>query len=360
MTANMNGTPNILKAIPQKRGICVALQKDDTSLRIEGDSPSEFTEVLKDAKIAWINFVVDDISSDGEAIAASLGFSKGLVYNLLAGYYSNYEDRNVNLGILVPAVRINNLEVDIRPLIILVRKGLILSIHDKDITRLVKFSRYADTFVRKLKPNTSWQDKLTLMLCRILDENNAKNFDHLREIETQADDLVKDLMDPTTPRDKLGPEIYKMKHALIVYLDSLWATLDVLNSLRYGDAETLSDNNKLLERISILANDVTNQISLSEHMSEVLASGLEVLQSIYNNQLQVLNNRLSLIVTWLSIAGTAFLVPNTLATIFGIPAISEHFSWHTISIILILSTVGSAWAAYWFLKAKGLIPKTVD
>ncbi len=49
----------------------------------------------------------------------------------------------------------------------------------------------------------------------------------------------------------------------------------------------------------------------------MLASGLEVLQSIYNNQLQILNNKLALLGAYLAIIGTALLVPNTIATVAG-------------------------------------------
>ncbi len=43
-----------------------------------------------------------------------------------------------------------------------------------------------------------------------------------------------------------------MKHALIVYVGGLWATVDTLNSLRYGDAELISDDEKILGRINAL------------------------------------------------------------------------------------------------------------
>jgi magnesium transporter len=221
-------------------------------------------------------------------------------------------------------------------------------------------SRYAERFMKKIKPNLVWQDKMTMLLWRILDENNSKNFDHLREIEEHADHLVKDLMDPKTPRNIIGPYIYKMKHALIVYLDALWATLDVINTLRYGDAETLTDDKELLERITALSNNVTTQISLSEHMSEVLASGLEVLQSIYNNQLQIMNNRLALVVSWLTVLGTAVLVPNTLATIFGTPAFADSMDATTMIVILLIATVIATAGAYWFIKKRGWIPTCVE
>lgn len=351
MLFNMNSHSS-QRIIAGKRAFCVALKKGNVTSRTEGNLASDFKPIIKESQVAWVNFVVDDVFSDGETIAEFLGFSSEMVTTLLASKNSGYEDRDNELGIMLPAVSTTSLDVTIHPLIILIRKGLILSFHDKAISRLLNFSRYAEVFMKKLGAKSSWEDKMTLLLWRIMDENNSKNFDHLREIEEQADGLVKELMDPATPREQLGGKIYMMKHALIVYLDSLWATLDVVNTLRYGDAETLTDDPQLLNRISSLANELTTQISLTEHMSEVLASGLEVLQSIYNNQLQILNNRLALVVTWLTVLGTAVLVPNTLATLMGISAISEHLDEFSILSILTVSTVLAIVFSYWFIKTK--------
>ena len=108
-----------------------------------------------------------------------------------------------------------------------------------------------------------------------------------------------------------------MKHVLIDYLNVLWATKDVVDSLRYGDADLITNDEKLLGRIGILSDNIDRHIELSEQMSNVLSSGLEVMQSIYNNQLQSLNNRFALVTAYLTVLGTAFLVPNTIATIAG-------------------------------------------
>ena len=103
-----------------------------------------------------------------------------------------------------------------------------------------------------------------------------------------------------------------MKHALITYMNALWDSVDVLHALRYGDAELITNEDKILDMISVMTDEVKSQIGLAEHMSEVLASGLEVMQTIYNNQLQTINNRFSLVITYLTIVGTAVLVPNTI------------------------------------------------
>ncbi len=215
--------------------------------------------------------------------------------------------------------------------------------------------------MKKIPADLLVEDKVTRILIRIIDRNNEKNFEHLRYLEEQGDELNRLLLDPRTPRTRLGPEIYEMKHGLIGYLNTMWAMRGVLDSLRYGDAEAITNDERLLERIGVLAQDVQGQIGLAEHLSEVLASGLEVLQSIYNNQLQVLNNRLALVVAFLTIVGTAVLVPNTLATILGNSAfgmVQRDLWWYVP--LLVGSTVLSTWLAWWWVKSRGWLPKKVD
>jgi magnesium transporter len=342
------------------RAVCVALASGQKPVKVYGEVPSEFREIVQTCNIAWINFAVADLEKDGTEIAAKLGFSDSLVSALLKGFYSNYEDREVELGIMVPAVRIHGLEIHSYNLIVLIRKNLILTMHDEVVTRFIQFSRYADTFLRKLPDHMPAEDKLTNMLVRILDENNNRNFEQLREIQDQGDKMSEYLSNPRSPREKVGRNIYEMKHALIEYLNSMWRTNDVLNSLRYGDADVITDNPKVLTKVGLLIEDVNRQISLAEHMSDVLASGLEVLQSIYNNQLQTLNNRMTLAVAWLTILGTALLVPNTIATFFGsIQGLDpKTLLWYTG--ITILATVNATILAFWWVGRKVIMPRTAS
>ena len=343
----------------RKRSVGVTLPTGAKPIKLQGDRPEEFLNYVQTSALTWINYTARDVEKEGKEIAAAFGFSDTLIPTLMKGYFSNFEDRDVELGILLPAVRVKKVDFTWFPLIILVKKNLILTIHPESMFRLVNFSRYAEVFARKLPENMPPEDKLTLMLVRIIDENNNRNFEQLREIEDQADWLSESLLDPKAERNLLGQSIYEMKHTLIVYLNSLWRTLDVLNNLRYGDADIITDNPKVLAKINLLVVDVTQQVSLSEHMSEVLASGLEVLQSIYNNQLQVLNNRMALAMTWLTILGTAVLVPNTLATIGGILQLEgPALDWFMAMIVL--STIGASALAWWWVKRKISIPVRAD
>ena len=349
-----------LEMAKKYKAVCVALPHRGKPLRVYCNTPAELIPTLQVSTLAWINFTVDSLERDASEIAIHLGFSASIVPALLKGYHATFEDRETELGIMVPAVKVSKLDVQSNPLLILVRKDLIVTIHSKEIERLVLFSRYADAFMRKLPESMSLPDRLTMMLCRILDENNSHNFEHLREIEEQADGMSQMLLDPKSPRMEVGRNIYELKHALITYLNSLWRTLDVLHSLRFGEAELVSDNPKVLAQVGLLVEDVNRQIQLSEHMSEVLASGLEVLQALYNNQLQVLNNRMALTMTWLTILGTAVLVPNTLATVFGSLAGLDHDMSIWYILVLVLSTLNATLLAYWWVGRVVRLPGSPD
>jgi magnesium transporter len=342
------------------KAFCVTLAQAGKPAKLIGKCAADFISIIQSSSVSWVNFTVSDIQKEPNEIAVSLGFSETLVPTLLSGYHANFEDRETEMGIMVPAVRITEFDLKAYPLLILVKKGLIVTIHSEEVVRLVAFSRYAEVYLRKLPETMPAEDKLTMMLVRIIDENNSRNFEHLREIEEQADWMSEKLLDTKSPRMEMGRKIYEMKHALITYLNTLWRTLAVLHEMRYGDAELISDNPKVLSRLGLLADEVNRQIELSEHMSEVLASGLEVLQALYNNQLQIVNNRMALVITWLTILGTAVLVPNTLATIFGFAFGVDESTLLWTMLVLVIATLNATLLAYWWVRRRVNLPANAD
>ncbi len=341
----------------EERGFCVAMFSDGKTVKKEARDINEFGETIKNSTVCWIDYIVSDFKKEAVTAARSVGFSETLITNLLKNKRSDYEDFDTEMGVLLPAIIVEGFEVRLDPLLILIRNDVVLTLHTTEARRFFRVRRYAETFMRKVKLTSPQKDKVTTILIRILDENNSRNFDHLREIEENADKLSEKLADPHSPRELIGPEIHNMKHALITYLGGLWAVVDVLNALRYGDPELLSDDQKLLARLGSLASEVNLHIGLAEHLSEVLASGLEVLQSIYNNQLQILNNKMALMVAYLTIIGTAVLVPNTIATVLSNPAYgldTADATWFTL--LIIISTVISTYIAYVWVKKKNWLP----
>lgn len=346
----------------RKAWFCAALMPDGRIIRQEASSPEGFTNILNEASVGWVDYSAVDFDSEAPAAAQMFGFSKGLVTPIVCEPTINYQDLDTEMALRLPAVRVDQFDVKVYPVLVLLTRNYLMTVHTSQTdVRFGRLRRYSGTMLKRISPELSLPDKLTMLVIRIIDENNDSNFQYLRRIEEHGDELNRDLSNPTTPRELLGPKIYSMKHALIAYMDALWESADVINSLRFGDADLLSDDQRLLDRVGLLTANVGRQIGLAEHMSEVLASGLEVMQTIYNNQLQVLNNRLSTVTAWLTVLGTAVLVPNTLATIFSNSAFDmgpEDIWWYVI--VLVLSTALSTWAAFSWVRRRGLIPKKLD
>jgi magnesium transporter len=322
---------------------------------------------VEKSSLAWVNVTLPDVRASASDIAVAFGFPRDLAEKVLDADRSEYLDNDTELAMLLPAIVVSGWEVQIHPMLILVRKNLILTIHPREIKRFIRFSRYADGIMRKFKDNQAIVDRLTLLLIRLLGENNEANFDGLRIIEEGGEEFSQYLVDTKGKADELGDKIHGIKQALVTYQGALWASLDVLHSLRFGDADTISDNPKILDRVSLLVEDVNRNLALGEHVSEVLASGLGVLQTIYNNQLQMynnqlqlLNNKLALLAGWLAIAATAVAVPNTLATIFGVGKVADLLPVEVILFVIIASTVIATYFTYAYVRSKGLMPKTAD
>jgi magnesium transporter len=114
---------------------------------------------------------------------------------------------------------------------------------------------------------------------------------------------------------------------------------------------------------------------LSEHMSEVLASGIEATQAIYNNQLTVtnnqltisnnqltkLNNRFALLAAYLAVLGTALLIPNTIATMLGnaVWVYGPRDLWIYLLLIIGTTAIGS-FAMWLWIRKQGLLPKNKE
>jgi magnesium transporter len=359
--------------LPQKRWFCMSLDSAGKTCKLEAESSQSFLEVINRSVISWVDYITDDAAKDLPMVAAKLGFSENFVSYLSSNSPLNYQDFDTEMFMRIPSIQIRGNDVQAYPLMFLIKKNMVFTMHVRLVDkRFIRLRRYSEAILRRIPNDTKQEDKLTILLSRIIDANNDSNFRHLRAIEEFGDDLNKDLMDQDTDRVKLAPKIYEMKHALIVYMNSLWESADVLHAIRYGDAELLTDNEKVLNRISVLADEVKSQLGLSEHMSEVLASGIEATQAIYNNQLTIsnnqltisnnqltkLNNRFALLAAYLAVVGTALLIPNTIATMLGnsVWEYGPQDLWWYLFLIVGATLIGSIIMWVW-ISRQHLLPK---
>ncbi len=357
--------------IMQRRWFCTGLDSLGKTFKQEAESPTNFLEVLNKSMVAWVDYITDDPMKDLPSVAAQMGFSEAFISNLSCCDQLNYQDFDTEMWLSFPSIQIRGTDVKAYPLIVLIKKNLVFTLHVRLVDkRFIRLRRYSEAILRKIPIDIRPEDRLTILLSRILDANNDSNFRHLRVIEEFGDELNRDLMDKTTDKSMLGPKIYEMKHALIIYLNALWESVDVLQAIRYGDAELLTDDQKVVNLFAVMVEQVKSQIGLSEHMSEVLASGIEATQSIYNNQLTiannqltisnnrltVLNNRFAKLVAYLTLIGTVLLIPNTMATMLGnsVWVFGPDFLGTYITLFIGATIVGTIIMWYW-MKKTGLL-----
>ena len=335
---------------PIPLSFCIILFKDGRIDRLMDRPLEEYLAAIRDASIAWIDYTTKEDDKEIENIAQLAGFSRIPVPKLTTGFYSAYEDYDTELGIMLPSATVRAEKMSVHPLFVLIRDNFILTVHCDEINRLLRFSRYAPQFFKKVAEEPL-VDRITRVLERIIDENNDRNFEYLREIEMHGDAISKSLIEENLAKRQIAHDIYRMKHVLIDYLNVLWATKDVVDSLRYGDSDLITNDEKLLGRIGILSDNIDRHIELSEQMSNVLSSGLEVMQSIYNNQLQSVNNRFALVTAYLTVLGTALLVPNTIATIAGSGVMGGTMGaqWWYVPLLILSTIVATAVSLLWVI-----------
>jgi len=73
-----------------------------------------------------MDFTVDNIKEDSFVIATPLKFYLYPVASVLSDRYLSYEDLDTELGLMLPAVSVDQFDVKVYPLLIFIRKNLIL------------------------------------------------------------------------------------------------------------------------------------------------------------------------------------------------------------------------------------------
>ncbi len=327
------------------------LESEGTPFKKPSVQLDEAARTISLGNLTWIECVVDNITVETPKILENLGISMDPTI-LLSGYVSSYEDRGETLGLMLPFVVTGNNKTQTSPILIFIKKDLVVTIHDDHGGKIARLYNYSSTLLRKLpKDPQSWSDRQTILLARIIDEISETNFSILRLIVERTEQLELDLAGSRQIERDLSIELSNMKTSLLTFLNAVWATYDTVQNLKYGDADMVSDNDAILAKFEVILGRLDRQIQMSENLMQMIATGINVIQT------QV-SNKLGLLVVWFTVAGTAVLVPNTLATIFSLfPDHQSNFGWMLSTIVI--STIVSAFVTYrytkrWRVRAFGM------
>ncbi|HSV49060.1 MAG TPA: hypothetical protein VLH35_02000, partial [Candidatus Acidoferrales bacterium] len=138
--------------------------------------------------ITWVDYITDDPAKDLPGVAAQMGFSDSFISNLSCCDQLNYSDFDTEMWLTFPTIQIRGGEVRAHSMIVMIKKGLVVTFHVRTVDkRFLRLRRYSETILRKIPLDIKAEDKLTLLLSRILEANNDSNFRHLRIIEEYGD-----------------------------------------------------------------------------------------------------------------------------------------------------------------------------
>jgi len=311
----------------------------------------EAAKTISLGNLTWIECVVDNIVEETPKILTNLGITMDPSV-LLSGYMSSYEDRGDTLGLMLPFVVTGANKTQSAPLLIFIKKDLIITIHDDYGGKITRLYNYSNTLLRKLpKEPENWANRQTILLARIMDELIETNFSILRLIVERTEQLELDLAGSRQVQRDLSIEMSDMKTSVLAFLNAVWATYDTVHNLKHGDADMVSDDDGILAKFEVILGRLDRQIQMSENVLQVVATGINVIQT-------EVSNKLATLVVWFTVVGTAVLVPNTLATIFTLfPNHEDNFIWMLPAIIV--STILSAFVTYrytkhWRMKSFGM------
>ena len=301
----------------------------------------EAAQTLSIGNLTWIECVVDDIVDETPKILEKLNIKMDPKI-LLSGYVTAYEDVGDTLGIMLPFIVTGDSRTQTSPILIFMKKDLIVTIHDDYGGKITKLYNYSTSLMRKLpKEPDQWADRQTILLFRLMDEVSETNFSSLRTIVEQAEQLEIDLAGSRQSDRDVGYELSNMKRSLLPFLNAVWATHDTVRNVKFGDPDMLTDDDDILEKFEVILGRLDRQIQMAENVMEVISTGVTIIQT-------ETSNKLTKLIVWLTVAATAVLVPNTIATIFGIPDL--QISWIWVIPILVISTFISAFITYRWTK----------
>ena len=314
----------------------VPFKKESITLE---DAVAEY--VVESGTLTWIECVVDDIVNETPGILEKLKIDMDPSV-LLSGYITAYEDIGDTLGIMLPFIITGDSRTQTTPILIFMKKDLIVTIHDDYGGKIAKLYNYSNSLMRKLpKESEQWANRQTILLFRLMDEVSETNLSILRTILEQAEQLEIDLSGSRQTDRNVSDELSNMKRSLLTFLNAVWATHDTVRNVKYGDPDMLTDDDDILEKFEVILGRLDRQIQMAENVMEIISTGVTVIQTETSNQLTKL-------IVWLTVAATAVLDPNTIATVLGIPDLNVSLTW--VVPILIISTVISAVVTYRWTK----------
>lgn len=119
------------------------------------------------------------------------------------------------------------------------------------------------------------------------------------------------------------PSLFSLKRKLVRYNKFFWRQRELIFELKNNQVAFFEPSRELKGRLDELFNAILFDINSIETLREILSDTLDLYHTVISNRINETIKRLTLVTVVLTIVATVSMVPNTIATIFGIP----YFPW---------------------------------
>ncbi|MFH0948924.1 MAG: CorA family divalent cation transporter [Candidatus Aenigmatarchaeota archaeon] len=212
---------------------------------------------------------------------------------------------------------------------------------------------YTDMFNLAEKKLKELNNNVAYILYEILDYDVEVNFDVLAITDEKVSDIEKKVLSGKAVID----EIVELKRYMLKMQRRFWSTQRILFSIKKG-LTPIKMNEKLFELFDDIHDTFAYQTEIASSQRELLTDTLTIYESTLSNRLAKISNRINISLkklTWIMFVltgiATVLTVPNTLATIFGIPTLETN--WQMIAAILLISLlIPTIWFYIFWKKFK--------
>lgn len=182
------------------------------------------------------------------------------------------------------------------------------------------------------------------LMTEILDADINENYEVLELSENQITEMQKRVTIAEQASESIA-RIIELRRTLNRMSRAFWGSSRISYTLRRGLTDlSLSDDEK--KRIDDLHDALMHQVDIVSSQKEMLTDAITIYQTTISNRLATISNKINTSIqrlTWIMLLMTGLTliltVPNTVATMFGIPEFPLYNDWPVIVVILLTATV---------------------
>ncbi len=304
---------------------------------LHGPSLAALRKERKKRERIWV-----DISDKESDVLQEFGLTRALFKAMNRSELPLYREFNSIVCLLAFNLRLNNN---------LAKERLHLYV-TKEFIITVNCRRYMDAFRQLGKESATPEDVMCFILLEVSEDNE-------RVIEA-VEDKIDGVEEKLIRRHEIHVEsLLALKRTILAMNKIFWHERDLLFYLRHCTALELSNEARV--ELDEAHNSLLYCIDLNGTFREILTDSLDVYHTVLSTKINFAIKRLTVVTVILAIVATVTSIPNTIATIFGIPYFPinpqtklaelfgfEIFTWDLIVILIVVGAVVPSFVLFWW------------